>query len=134
MMGTQRILVVGGGHLGLYCALRLSSRMRAGEAQITVVDRYSHMTYQPFLPEAAAGSIEPRHAVIPLRRVLRHCRIVGGSVTCIDHAQRAAWVQPLIGPPRELHYDHIVVAPGSVVADRADPRAGRAGGRVPEHR
>ena len=39
------------------------------------------MTYQPFLPEAAAGSIEPRHVVVPLRKVLRGCRgpLRGGS-------------------------------------------------------
>ncbi|MGA8116594.1 MAG: FAD-dependent oxidoreductase [Actinocatenispora sp.] len=113
-MSAQRILVVGGGHLGLYVALRLSNRLRAGEAEVTVVDPRSQMTYQPFLPEAAAGSIEPRHAVIPLRRVLPRCRIVGGMVTGVDHARRVARVQPLIGPSRELTYDQIVMAPGSV--------------------
>lgn len=106
--------MVGGGHLGLYFALRLSHKVRTGRAEVTVVDPQSHMTYQPFLPEAAAGSIEPRHAVIPLRRILRGCRIVGGTVTGIDHDRRVAQVQPLIGPPRQLRYDQIVVAPGSV--------------------
>ena len=33
------------------------------------------MTYQPFLPEAAAGAIEPRHLTVPLRRVLRRCDV-----------------------------------------------------------
>jgi NADH dehydrogenase len=113
-MAKQRVVVVGGGHVGLYVALRLSTKARAGELEVTVVDPQSHMTYQPFLPEAAAGNIEPRHAVIPLRRVLRKCRIVNGSVTGIDHAHRRVTVQPVIGPPRELGYDQIVVAPGSV--------------------
>ena len=40
----------------------------AGAAEIIVVDPQPHMTYQPFLPEAAAGSVEPRHVVVPLRR------------------------------------------------------------------
>ena len=106
--------MIGGGHLGLYCALRLSTKAKPGEVEVTVVDPNSHMTYQPFLPEAAAGNIEPRHAVIPLRRVLRRCRIIGGTVTGIDHARRCATVQPLVGPPRELHYDQIVAAPGGV--------------------
>ena len=65
-----RILVVGGGYVGLYAARRILKKMRYGEATVTVVDPRSYMTYQPFLPEAAAGSISPRHVVVPLRRVL----------------------------------------------------------------
>lgn len=52
-----RILVVGGGYVGLYAARRILKKMRYGEATVTVVDPRSYMTYQPFLPEAAAGSI-----------------------------------------------------------------------------
>jgi NADH dehydrogenase len=110
----QRILVVGAGHVGLYAALRLSKKLTAREAEVIVVDPQPHMTYQPFLPEAAAGNISPRHSVVPLRRELRRCRIVAGEVTKIEHARRTATVQPIVGPPREITYDHIVVAPGSV--------------------
>lgn len=49
-----RILVVGGGYVGLYAARRILKKMRYGEATVTVVDPRSYMTYQPFLPEAAA--------------------------------------------------------------------------------
>jgi NADH dehydrogenase len=72
------------------------------------------MTYQPFLPEAAAGSLEPRHVVVPLRRVLRRCRVLSGTVIGIEHARRVATVQPLDGAPFEVAYDQIVVAPGSI--------------------
>ncbi|MEJ3741971.1 NAD(P)/FAD-dependent oxidoreductase [Actinomycetes bacterium KLBMP 9797] len=113
-MNPQRILVVGAGHVGLYAALRLSAKLRRREAEVTVVDPQPHMTYQPFLPEAAAGNISPRHSVVPLRRELRRCHIVSGAVTKIEHARKTATVQPIIGPPREIEYDHIVVAPGSV--------------------
>ncbi|WP_173077186.1 NAD(P)/FAD-dependent oxidoreductase [Phytohabitans rumicis] len=113
-MNPQRILVVGAGHVGLYAALRLSKKLRAREAEVTVVDPQPHMTYQPFLPEAAAGNISPRHSVVPLRRELKHCKIVAGAVTRIEHARRTATVQPIIGPPLEIEYDQIIVAPGSV--------------------
>ena len=63
------VLIVGGGYLGMYTAKRLEKKLGAGEARITVVDPNSYMTYQPFLPEAAAGSISPRHVVVPLRKV-----------------------------------------------------------------
>jgi NADH:ubiquinone reductase (H+-translocating) len=110
----RRILVVGAGHVGLYVALRLSRRLRSTEAEVMVVDPQPHMTYQPFLPEAAAGSISPRHSVVPLRRELKRCRVLSGEVTRIEHARRTATVQPIIGPPREVGYDEIVVAPGSI--------------------
>jgi len=111
---VKRILVVGAGHVGLYAALRLSRKLRPSEAEVVVVDPQPHMTYQPFLPEAAAGSISPRHTVVPLRRELKRCHVLAGTVTRIEHARRTATVQPIIGPPREVGYDHIVVAPGSV--------------------
>ncbi|WP_405585199.1 NAD(P)/FAD-dependent oxidoreductase [Streptomyces sp. NBC_01190] len=114
-----RILVVGGGYVGMYAALRLQRKMRQGEAEIVVVEPQSYMTYQPFLPEAAAGNISPRHVVVPLRRVLNKCRIVAGEATAIDPAARTvSVVTPAIaevgGEPWHVSYDHLVLAPGSV--------------------
>ena len=109
-----RILVVGGGYVGMYTALRLQKRLRRGEAEITVVDPQSYMTYQPFLPEAAAGSVEPRHVVVPLRRVLPRCRVLSGSITSVSHADRVARFCPLEGEEYDLPYDVLVMAPGSV--------------------
>src|SRR5690349_12980665 len=113
-MAAKRILVVGAGHVGLFVALRLAKKLSSRQAEVTVVDPQPHMTYQPFLPEAAAGNISPRHTVVPLRRELKHCNVLSGTVTRIEHARKVAIVQPIIGPAREVPYDHIVVAPGSV--------------------
>ena len=93
-----RILVVGGGYVGLYAARRILKKMRYGEATVTVVDPRSYMTYQPFLPEAAAGSISPRHVVVPLRRVLPKAEVLTGRVTTIDQDRKVATVAPLVGP------------------------------------
>ncbi|SCL18989.1 NADH dehydrogenase [Micromonospora inyonensis] len=113
-VNPKRILVVGAGHVGLYAALRLAKKLNSREAEVIVVDPQPHMTYQPFLPEAAAGNISPRHSVVPLRRELRKCTIVAGAVTRIEHSRRTATVQPITGPVREIRYDHVIVAPGSV--------------------
>ncbi len=51
---------------------------------------------------------------MPLRRELRNCHIVAGTVTDVSHERKVATVQPIVGPPREIEYDHIIVAPGSV--------------------
>jgi NADH dehydrogenase len=108
------ILIVGGGYVGMYTALGLQSKLRPGDASITVVDPQPQMTYQPFLPEAAAGSIEPRHVVVPLRRVLRHCRVLCGRVTKVEHAHRVATIENCAGNVEQLGYDVLVMAPGSI--------------------
>src|SRR3954452_20396030 len=108
------ILVVGGGYVGLYTALRLQQRLSRGRAEVVVVDPQPHMTYQPFLPEAAAGSIEPRHVVVPLRRTLPRCRVITGAVTGLSHAERRAHVAPLEGKEFDVSYDVLVMAVGSV--------------------
>ncbi|MFE2282878.1 NAD(P)/FAD-dependent oxidoreductase [Streptomyces sp. NPDC059443] len=115
----SRILIVGGGYVGMYTALRLQRKLRTGEAEVTVVTPEPYMTYQPFLPEAAAGSISPRHVVVPLRRVLAKCHIVIGEARRIDHAKRTATVVTLAteeegAGPVEIEYDELVLAPGSV--------------------
>ncbi|MER7625003.1 NAD(P)/FAD-dependent oxidoreductase [Streptomyces sp. NPDC126503] len=123
MTEPARILVVGGGYVGMYTALRLQrqlgAELRAGTAEIVVVTPDPYMTYQPFLPEAAAGSISPRHVVVPLRRVLPRCRVLIGEVRSVDHAARTATLSTLAteeegtGDTR-LTYDELVIAPGSV--------------------
>jgi NADH:quinone reductase (non-electrogenic) len=113
-----RILVVGGGYVGMYTALRLQHRLKRElkdrTVEVVVVDPRSYMTYQPFLPEAAAGNIEARHVVVPLRQVLRRCEVLNGRVVSIEHARRVARIQPLRGEAYDLSYEILVVAPGSV--------------------
>ncbi len=114
-----RILIVGGGYVGLFTALRLQRKLRRGEAEIVVIDPEPYMTYQPFLPEAAAGSISPRHVVVPLRRVLDKCEVVIGEATAIDHAKRTATVKTLATEEEgtgaiTVPYDELILAPGSV--------------------
>ncbi|MFE1233366.1 NAD(P)/FAD-dependent oxidoreductase [Streptomyces sp. NPDC058745] len=107
----------------MYTALRLQrqlkAELRSGAAEIVVVTPDPYMTYQPFLPEAAAGSISPRHVVVPLRRLLDGCRIVIGEVHSVDHAERTVTLSTLAteeegtGTTR-LTYDELVIAAGSV--------------------
>ena len=117
----RTILVVGGGYAGFYAAWRLEKTLRADEARIVVVDPRPYMTYQPFLPEVLAGSVEARHAAVSHRRHLRRARLVAGSVTAIDHAHRAVTVHPAEGPDFVIGYDIIVVTAGAVTRRLAIP-------------
>jgi NADH:quinone reductase (non-electrogenic) len=109
-----RILIVGGGYVGMYTALRLQRKLSPARAEVTVVDPQPNMTYQPFLPEASAGSVEPRHVVVPLRRVLRKCRVITGTVSRVEHARKVATITPNEGTPYQLPYDLLVMCPGGV--------------------
>lgn len=109
-----KILIVGGGYAGFYTAFKLQKLLRRGEAEVTLVDPLPYMTYQPFLPEVAAGSIEARHIIVPLRRHLKKTDIVHGKVVSVDHKKKSATVALSAGKPFAIKYDHIVMAAGAV--------------------
>jgi NADH:ubiquinone reductase (H+-translocating) len=110
----RRILIVGGGYAGFYTAWKLEKKLHGHEAEVTIVDPRPFMTYQPFLPEVLAGSVEARHAAVSLRRHLHRTRVIGGTVTAIDHTHRVVTVQPTDGDIIEVGYDLIVVTAGAV--------------------
>ena len=111
-MARKRILVVGAGFGGLYAAMHLRRAVDLGY-RVTVVNPENFMQYQPFLPEVASGTIDPRAVVVPLRRVLRRCEVVIGEVERVDHDARSARVRLADGSTAQLAYDIVVLAPGS---------------------
>ena len=76
------VLVVGGGFAGGYVARLL------GEQGATIVSPENFMLYTPMLPEAASGTLEPRHTVVPLRQMCPHAELVLGRVTAIGFSIR----------------------------------------------
>ncbi len=111
---VPKILIVGAGYAGFYTAWKLEKWLRKGEAEVTIIDPLPYMTYQPFLPEVAAGSIESRHVVVPLRSHLKRTRIVGGKVTAINHAKKNLTVELNNGAKTVETYDQVVFAAGAV--------------------
>ncbi|MDQ0092584.1 NAD(P)/FAD-dependent oxidoreductase [Paeniglutamicibacter psychrophenolicus] len=109
-----RILVVGGGYVGLYVAMKLQKKVKDHGGIVTVVDPLPYMTYQPFLPEVAGGQIEPRHVVVSHRQHLKHAELINGRVSAIDHKNNKAVVVPVVGEPFELEYRDVVLAAGAV--------------------
>ena len=111
---APKILIVGGGYAGFYTAKKLEKHLSKNEAEVTLVDPLPYMTYQPFLPEVAAGSIEARHAVVSHRRHLKRTNIVTGKVTNVNHAKKTATIEVPGLAPYEYNYDQIVVTAGAV--------------------
>jgi len=100
-------LVLGGGFAGAYVARRL------GRRGATIVNPANFMLYTPLLPEAAAGSIEPRHVTVPLRSMCPHADLLLGSAVSLDHERRVVEVTSEAGS-FAVEYEDLVVALGSV--------------------
>ncbi len=110
----QKILIIGGGYAGFYTAFKLEKLLTPGEAEITLVDPLPYMTYQPFLPEVVAGSIEARHTVVSHRRHLKNTNIITGKMTKIDHASKTATVSLAGAGETTISYDQVVITAGAV--------------------
>ena len=70
-----RILIVGGGYVGFTVAKKIQKAIKQTGGVVTIVEPNPYMTYQPFLPEVAAGSMEGRNATVPLRQHLTRYRV-----------------------------------------------------------
>ena len=101
-------LVVGGGFGGAYVAKLMGNR------GATIVSPESSMLYTPILPEVAAGAIEPRHAVIPLRMMCPKAEVVLGRATTLDEDGRRVVVETGAAGEVEIEYEHVVIAVGAV--------------------
>src|SRR5687768_10858702 len=108
------VVISGGGFGGLYAARRIERTMPRQSARITLVNDVNFLLYTPFLPEAAAGMLEPRHVVTPLRDVLDRTHLRLGVVVARDAARRTVTLLDPEGSERELRYDRLVIAHGSV--------------------
>src|SRR3954464_7763849 len=109
-----RVVIAGGGFGGLYAARRLERLLPRHSAQATLVADANFLPSPPLLPGAAAGTLEPRHVVVPLREELDSTDIRLGRVTGADpSARRVDYVTP-DGRSESLEYDQLIVALGSV--------------------
>ncbi len=109
-----RVLIAGGGFGGFYAARELQRALKPGDAQVTLVNDANFMLYTPLLPGAAGATLDPRHVVVPLRRMLRRTELRLGRVIGADPEHNQLHVQPLVGDRLTLQYDHLIVALGSI--------------------
>ncbi len=109
-----RIVILGGGFAGAYCAQALLRKLRRDEAEVTLIDRHNYFVFHPLLIEAGTGSLEPRHAVVPIRDFIKRGRFLMGEVESVDLRGSSVGVRIGDAPPTELRFDHLVVALGSV--------------------
>jgi NADH dehydrogenase len=107
------VVIAGGGFGGYYAAKGLERRL-PDDVEITLVNDVNFLLYTPLLPGAAAGTLDPRHVVVPLRERLRRTELRVGWVTGADPSRQTVSVELLPGETVELPYDQLVVALGSI--------------------
>ena len=109
------VIIAGGGFGGFYAARTLARVLPPHSARVRLVTEDNFMLYTPLLPGAAAGTLEPRHVVVPLREELDssiHLRL--GKITGANPARNVIHVRSLDGTEEPLRYDQLIVALGSV--------------------
>ncbi|MFB3051916.1 MAG: NAD(P)/FAD-dependent oxidoreductase, partial [Acidimicrobiia bacterium] len=111
-MPRTRVLIVGGGYAGVETARGL-----AKSADVTILSRENFLLFTPMLAEVAAGDIEPRHIVSPLRDLCPHARVLIGEVEAVDVERRSVHYRPALGlEERTVSGDVLVLTVGSVPA------------------
>jgi len=108
------VVIAGGGFAGMSAARELERLMPRQSTRLMLINDVNFLLYTPFLPEAAAGMLEPRHVVTPLRDVLRRTYLRLGAICGHDPEKRTVTMHSHDGETEEIPYDQFLVAVGSV--------------------
>jgi NADH dehydrogenase len=101
------VLILGGGFAGAYVARLLGTR------GATIASLENFMLYTPLLPEAASGTLEPRHAVVPLRVMCPNAELLLGRATGVDLTARTAEIETEVGT-QTVRWTELVLALGAI--------------------
>ena len=114
-MKTTRIVIAGGGFAGLYAAMHFEKRLaRRADVEVTLISRENFILFTPMLHEVAAGDLYPGDIVNPLRRILRHVKVVEADVQAIDlNLRRVHCLGGVADHEFEFEFDHLLLTLGS---------------------
>ena len=111
---AHNVVIAGGGFAGANAARELERILPKQSSRLVLVNDVNFLLYTPLLPEAAAGTLEPRHVVTPLRDLLKRTYLRMGAVSAHDPSARTVELTTHDGEVEELPYDQLLVAFGSV--------------------
>jgi len=114
-MNKTKIVIAGGGFAGLSAAMYLDKTLaRRAEAEVMLISRENFILFTPMLHEVAAGDLYPGDIVNPLRRILRHVKVVEADVQAIDlNLRRVHCVGGVADHELEFEFDHLLLTLGS---------------------
>jgi NADH:ubiquinone reductase (H+-translocating) len=109
--GRRKVLIVGGGFGGLFCARRLGR----ADVDVTLLDRAAGHVFQPLLYQCATGTLSIGHISRSLREELsRHRNVTTllGEAIRLDPAARTVTALRPDETTFTVDYDVLVVAAG----------------------
>ncbi|MDB5334964.1 MAG: dehydrogenase-like protein [Planctomycetaceae bacterium] len=104
----KRVLIVGGGFVGLNAAKGLGN---VPDLEVTVVDRTNHHLFQPLLYQVAMAGLSPADIAAPIRSLLsryRNIRVLQGEVLSFDLERHVA-----VADFGKLPFDYLITACGA---------------------
>ncbi|HET7453930.1 MAG TPA: NAD(P)/FAD-dependent oxidoreductase [Solirubrobacterales bacterium] len=107
------VVIAGGGFGGAAAAHELERVMPKQSARLALVNETNFALYTPFLPEAAAGTLEPRHVVTPLREMLKRTYLRIGAIVAHDPGAKTVTLRAKYGETETMPYDQLLLALGS---------------------
>ena len=109
----KRVVVLGGGFAGVLCVRKLEEHL-GDEAEIVMVSEDNFWLFTPMLPQVAAGTIESRHVVLPIRTVVKKAAFYEGRIKNIDPYGKVVDLEGTDGRRgASLKYDYLVLGMGS---------------------
>jgi NADH:ubiquinone reductase (H+-translocating) len=114
---SGQIVIAGAGYAGLHVALRMTSTVRRGKVELTLVDRHDYHQALTELPRVAGGTRSADAVRIPVRDVLAsEARFVQREIVGFDLPGRQVLTEA--GP---IGWERLVLALGSRPNDFAIP-------------
>lgn len=114
---TRRIVILGGGFAGAYCAQKLEKTLRGLDTDVMLIDQHNYFAFNPLLIEAGTGTIEPRHALVSIRKFLTSTRFRMAAPLSVRTDRQTLTYRVLGSDVTEtVTYAHLVIALGSVTA------------------
>jgi NADH:ubiquinone reductase (H+-translocating) len=126
ILNPMHIVILGGGFAGIGVLKKIQKEFHDDDSvEITLISKDNFLLFTPMLPEVAAGMIETRHIVTPVRSFCRKAKFYEANVQSIDLNNKQVVLNHIIGrnsnqqnQPKGLHehmlsYDYLVIALGS---------------------
>ena len=110
-MKKTEIVIAGSGFAGLYAAKYFDKHLACrADVEVTLISRENFILFTPMLHEVAAGDLHPSDITNPLRRIVRHVKVVEAEVRTVDlEARRLLCTGGLDSLPLEFEFDHLLL-------------------------